>query len=99
MMLPEDRAFLASVKPARISSCHNSPVCSLDETDLCAFNIYTVSTQDLSCFGVRDGGHFPLKSVEFLAAGLNLLLLLLAWIFLGYAIVSENCSLDATFIL
>lgn len=98
MMLPEDRAFLASVKPARISFLHNSPVCSLDETDLCAVNIYAVSTQDLSCLGVCDDGHFSLKSVEFLAVGVNLLLLL-AWIFLGYAIVSENCSLDATFIL
>lgn len=99
MMLPGDRAFLASVKPARISSFHNSPVCSLDEIDLCAVNIYTVSTQDLSCLGVCDGGHFSLKSVEFLAAGVNLPLLLLVWIFLGYAIVSENCSLDAIFIL
>lgn len=48
MMLPGDEAFLASVKSARISSFHNSPVCSLDEIDLCAVNIYTVSTQDLS---------------------------------------------------
>lgn len=99
MMLPGDEAFLASVKSARISSFHNSPVCSLDEIDLCAVNIYTVSTQDLSCLGVYDGGHFSPKSVEFLTAEVNFLPLQLALIFLGYAIVSENCSLDVTFIL